>query len=311
MGGTVERMKRVMMSGAASVTVIATALLVLGSCSAPAPIPTASPSQPLATEVDTADPTVLVGQWRVTSADGTGPDSWLRLGVELDVWSDCGHASGSWRAVGAAFLASVYGSSFPAGSTGDPYSCLDEPRFGQPSASLRWLWSAASYEVLDDGIALTDVDGELVALLVDDGSSPPSENALDPRPPVLTPELAEHLAAPAALPGGVMPIRDLVGRWLPTDRTEQSDTAFLEFREDGAWSGSDGCNSGSGRWVSGDASLFMATRGPQTMAGCENSNAMGWLHGVTRAGTIGEELVLFNSAGERLGSLVREDPFDL
>lgn len=231
---------------------------------------------------------------------GTGADTWVRFGAGLEVWADCGHAYGAWRAAGAMLLTSLFGAS------GGP-ECLGDLTPEGAADSVRWLVSATSYEVRTDAIDLLDRTGEVVATLVADGTGPPPDpHALDQGAPQLTPELAAYVGVPAPLPSAASPVDDLVGRWLPTDRTEASKAADLEFDANGVWSASDGCNGSSGRWVAGPDGLLLTTLGGMTLMGCENSSVIQWIGATARAGLVGEDLVLFDQDGNELGTLLKD-----
>ena len=281
---------------------IAALCLALSACAASVPSDgdaETSPTPDTSVAPELADATVLVGQWRVVDAAGTGPDTWLRLGLGVEVWADCGYAWGSWRAAGKVILASVDGAT---GST----ECIREPTLEGAAESLRWLIAAVSYESRDNGIALLDGNGDVVATLVDDGTSPPPDpNTPDEGPPTLTPEIAARLATPAPLPSTAVPVEDLEGRWLPTDRTDVSFKAELVLGADGYWTGSDGCNGSWGRFVTGADGLLLTTSGGWTEMGCENSRVLEWMTATSRAGMVGDELVLYDASGNVLGSLVR------
>ena len=237
--------------------------------------------------------------WRVTEAEGTGPDSWLRLdGRDFTVWTDCGVAGGHWRASGGLFLAGVY----MAMGGGN---CLGGT--GTPAASLDWLLAATSFQKAGDGFDLLDRDGAVVAHLAEDGNPPTSPDYADSftQAPEVTDEVRTLFPPIAALPEDATPVTvtELVGRWQPLELGD-GDPPFVEFVDDGTWNGSDGCNGMAGRWLLGDDGHFLATGGLSTLIGCFNSPAPSWLPAASLIGMVGDELTLYDASGAELGVLV-------
>jgi hypothetical protein len=286
--------------GTAGTVVLVTLAVLLGGCtSVPDPV---DPSDTLPADppASIADPIDLVNLWRVSEAEGTGPDSWLRLdGRELIAWTDCGVTDGAWRASGDLFIAVVYGM-FGAGT------CLGGT--GTPDASLDWLLAATSFQKTDEGIDLLSRDGAVVARLSIDGNPPTSADYIDDftHVPEVTDEVRALFPSIAALPGDATPVTatDLLGRWQPLE-VGGFDPPFVEFEADGTWNGSDGCNGMAGRWLLGDDGHFLATGGPSTLIGCLNSPAPSWLSGTSLIGMVGDELTLYDASGTELGVLVR------
>ncbi|MFC6020815.1 hypothetical protein ACFP2T_32180 [Plantactinospora solaniradicis] len=79
----------------------------------------------------------------------------------------------------------------------------------------------------------------------------------------------------------------------------------MELGADGGWSGSDGCNRQSGRWVAGRAGALLATMGPSTLIGCVNVAVGSRLGNAWRAGLDGDVLVLLDPVGGETGRLRR------
>ncbi|WP_319460259.1 hypothetical protein [Micromonospora sp. RTP1Z1] len=99
---------------------------------------------------------------------------------------------------------------------------------------------------------LLDGGGKLVARLLP-GAKPtagPNLAASEVAPPEVTDEVRRQFAPAAALSAMLTPAdgNRLVGRWVPAPGPE---TAYAEFRADGEWRGSDGCNGQAGRWIAG------------------------------------------------------------
>jgi hypothetical protein len=122
----------------------------------------------------------------------------------------------------------------------------------------------------------------------------------------VTDEVRALFPAVAGLPGDATPITaaDLLGRWQPLE-LGNGDPPFVEFKDDGTWSGSDGCNGMAGRWMLGEVGHFLATGGASTLIGCFNSPAPTWLSGTSLIGMVGDELTLYDASGAKLGALVR------
>ena len=100
--------------------------------------------------------------------------------------------------------------------------------------------------------------------------------------------------------GATLQASDVIGTWSQTDSEPAVD---LELTEDGAVSGSDGCNKLNGTWkIDGSEVVF----GPfaATMMACENVNT--WLSAATSANVDGEEMTLFNEHSKEIGVLFKE-----
>jgi len=219
---------------------------------------------------------------------------------ELLLFEPCGVYSGGWRAQQGRFVTEISG--------GIGGSCDFERRLSH------WLYDVTGYAASADGaFDLVDSGGQVIASLSPTKRhAPQSANYVDEMTtaPTITDETRATFEAPAPLPPEAKPTVPS-GRWLPVQRTGDTDT-FLSFVEpadaalNGTWSGSDGCNGGSGRWFYGPDGLFAATAGPTTLVGCEGSNAPTWMWGAARVGMVGDELTFYDRDGEKLGSLVQE-----
>lgn len=226
----------------------------------------------------------LVGLWKVSGVEGE-QGTWLRLdGTDLQLLRDCGRAMGSWSGTDTLFLGQLFasdGGCAPDGLAAD------------------WLTSAVSYEADGDGWALLDGDGSLLALLQEDADG---ASELSVEAPQLTAETRELLATPAALPDDAEPT-DLVGRWVPVEQTGDTEP-FVEFTAGGDYTGSDGCNGAQGRWAADASGGMITTAGVSTLIGCDGAPVPQWVGSARSAGTIGDELVLFDAEGAELGRLV-------
>ena len=252
-----------------------------------------APREPTGTPASPADPAGLVRLWTVREAAGEEPGAILRLaGGDLSLWRRCGHLSGAWRAdADGLFIGHVYGGSD---------ACVSGPDSGPD-----WLRRAAGHRADGPDRLLVDRDGRPLARLVPGGRPKVDRNTAksEGEPPVLTDELRRLLAPAAPLPAGLRPATadELAGRWVPAEGpgSRAPTRPYAELEPDGTWSGSDGCNGQSGRWVAGDGGSFLAVAGAQTLIGCEGANMAGWLSDASRAGFAGDQLVLLDRSGTR------------
>ncbi|MEU5724255.1 hypothetical protein ABZ783_20825 [Micromonospora sp. NPDC047738] len=246
-----------------------------------------------------ADPVALLGNWTLAGV-AEEPHGILRLAPDrIQLFGRCGILVGSWRAdAGGLFVAAMFGSS---GAEGGPGCTNAEP-------NPRWLQRVTSYRLEGDTPMLLDADGALVARLLP-GATPtpgPYLAASEVAPPEITDEVRRQFAPAAALPATLTPAAGnrLVGRWVPVSGPRR---AYVEFKADGEWRGSDGCNGHGGRWVVGSGGAFLATTGPSTLIGCDGVPVGAWLASSWRAGLAGETLVLLDARSKETGRLRRAD----
>jgi hypothetical protein len=249
----------------------------------------------------TGDPARLVGSWHV-SAPGEESGAILTIGDRLDggllLFRRCGMFSGGWRAnaVGM-FVGSLDG--------GDS-ACY--PLVGTPA--WPWLDRAVGFRRAGGTVLLVDRLGETVARLTP-GAHPhtgPDDSAEFAAPPVVTPAMRRGFATPAPLPPGVRPATAtaIQGRWVPADRPSSPHwRPYVAFRPDGRYGGSDGCNGVGGRYAIGPAGVVLATEGPSTAVGCENSALPSWPAQSGRLGLRAGRLVFVDPSGRVLGEAVR------
>ncbi|MBG6053675.1 hypothetical protein IWX81_000065 [Salinibacterium sp. CAN_S4] len=250
-------------------------------------------STPPAAEVVAEDsPAIeLVDLWRVTGAEGESADTWLRLDAgEFQLWRDCGMIQGSWRASNGLMLASVFGASGGCGTDTAP--------------TADWLESVEGYVQTSDGFQLVDAAGSPVATLTIDGAPDPIPDAADfyAEAPEVTDETRAYFAQAKPLPGSLTP-GSLEGQWA-AEGVDASLGAGVDFAADGTWTGSDGCNGGSGRWAADASGGFLATSGVSTLMACEGALVPSWVAQAQLAGFDGDVLVLLDSDGVELGRLV-------
>lgn len=271
---------------------VVVAALATGCSSPPVAAPRDLPTPPPPAE---GGPIDLVGLWRVADAEGEGPAVWLRLDAgEFQLWRDCGMIRGSWRAGGELIAASTY-------------SASGECAGGGELRSVPWLDATVRYEKDGDRWILRDADGDLTASLFIDGAPAPIETAAEfyTEPPEIDARVREYFAAATTLPPGLQPATadSLPGRWEPLE--SYATDPHVDVAPDGTWTGTDGCNGGSGRWALGDAGDLVATAGVSTAMACEGANVPWFFASAALAGFDGAELVLLDGSGAELGRLIR------
>jgi hypothetical protein len=236
----------------------------------------------------------LVNLWRVSGAEGESEETWLRLEAqEFQLWRDCGMIMGSWVGSETVFLGSAFGASGDCATDGMP--------------TIAWLDEVAGFVATPAGYELVDAAGASVAALTIDGAPHPIATAAEfyTRPPEITDEVRTKFRTAAALPASLAPASaaSLAGKWVPVAYSVATDP-HVKFTADGTWTGSDGCNGGSGRWAVGAAGEFLATSGPSTLIGCEGAPVPSWVAGAWSAGLNADGwLLLFDTAGTEIGRL--------
>ncbi|MEX1079056.1 MAG: hypothetical protein WED09_08115 [Homoserinimonas sp.] len=275
----------------------AVAVLLLSGCASQPPVddePPASPPMFAEPGVGESDALGLVNLWRVSDAEGEGDETWLRLDAnEFQLWRDCGMIMGSWRASNELFLASVDSASGECAPASVP--------------TVEWLESATAFAQTADGYQLLSGD-QTVASLTIDGSPEPIDTAAEfyTQPPEITDEGRARFAAPAPLPDELEPATAdaLDGVWVAG--SVASTEPHVAFNADNTWTGSDGCNGGSGRWAVSGSGEFLATSGPSTLIFCEGAPIPSWLAQSASAGLDPDGLLhLFDAVGAELGVLTR------
>ncbi|MFB2597941.1 META domain-containing protein [Herbiconiux sp. P17] len=97
---------------------------------------------------------------------------------------------------------------------------------------------------------------------------------------------------------------DLVGAWVTGESYGGPDVPFLDFADDGTWTGSDGCNGAQGEWaVAADGSLTVSA-GPSTLIACDGVSLPGMLANAALAYVDGGSLVLADAEGAPVVTLV-------
>lgn len=280
-----------------AVQAIALALTVgvLAGCSFSQPDPGPSPSPEASADSKALG---LVNLWRVSGAEGEGPNTWLRLdGYGFDLWRDCGIVHGSWRASESMFLAYAFGAS---------RECNAE---APPNTAPTWLKDASSYRQSSTGWELLNDSGKVVAALEVSGAPKRHDDISYEynRAPEITDEIRSSFRRPQTLPATLEPVpaAELQGEWTAAGAYGGSYT-YLNIHESGNWSGSDGCNRTEGRWASDGSGALLGTSGLMTAAACPGMVSVGgWLSRGSLAGMDGDELVLLDGDAVELGRLVR------
>ena len=94
---------------------------------------------------------------------------------------------------------------------------------------------------------------------------------------------------------------DVAGKWVQTD---SKPPVYLELGEDGALSGSDGCNQLSGTWqVEGTEVDFSELAA--TMMACEDVDT--WLSGADSATVDGDEMTILGEGDKKIGTLEKSE----
>jgi hypothetical protein len=277
----------------------AVAALLLAGCAGPGPGGAPNPDAPpmMGVPADGESEAIgLVNLWRVTGAAGEEDPAWLRLDAgEFQLWRSCGMIMGSWRATDTLLIAEPWGGSGDCTMTTRP--------------QVDWLEQVTGFTISPDGYDLVDAAGGVVASLSIDGAPEPIPTAAEfyTQPPELTEQVHAAFRAAASLPTGLTPATDaaLFGKWVPVAYAVSTDPHVL-FESDGTWTGSDGCNGGSGRWVVGADGEFLATSGPSTLMACEGALVPSWVAQATTAGLNADGwLLLFDASGAEIGRLAR------
>ena len=272
------------------VLVLGGVLLALAACGTQSGSGTPAPSA--------SGPVGLIGLWRVEGAAGVPADqpSVLRLASgELSWWRACGVAFGSWRADGGLLLLDAGQS-----STG---SC---PATGE-ATSTTWLQRVARYAPDGSGWRLLDASGQQVARLAPGATLTPGPD-LAPSlaaPPTADAAARAAFAEPVPLPTSLRPATPTTtaGRWElgePSSGRLTGKPPFLAISPDGSWTGWDGCNGASGRWLVGAGGRLLVTAGPRTLIGCEGVDLPALWATTARVGTDAGRLVLVDAGGREL-----------
>lgn len=240
-----------------------------------------------------SDAIALVGTWTV-DAEGEDPGSAIALGEGLRLFLSCGVLDGDWRADSeqSLFVGDV--------SSGDE-GCFD----GTGPPEVPWVTDARGFRVDGDTRRLVDGDGKTLAVLRP-GAHPtvgPNRIATDADPPVVSPSMRAAAREPAPLPQGVVAAvaEKLQRRWVPVGAPRGLGRAYVTFGTSGRWRGSDGCNGAGGRYMLGRDGRLLATSGPSTLVGCDNSPVGQWVAGAARAASDGDDLVFYDAGGTTLG----------
>ncbi|MBO4206475.1 META domain-containing protein [Micromonospora echinofusca] len=280
-------------------TLLALLCLLLAGCNGqPGPAPAdGGPAPVVSPGPHRTDPLGLVGVWTLTGVAerDAGRVLWFAPYEVRIFGTRCAPLSGGWRAdPDGLFVAEISGAS---GHDGE--SC-----WAASMSTPDWLRRATGYRIEGNSPVLLDASGRITARLIP-GARLPAGTEVTPGEPSGIPDEVRPSFAPAApLPPARVPAdRDtLVGRWVPVRGNR---LAYVELATDGAWRGSDGCNSEGGRWVSGTAGALLVTTRPVTLMACDNVPVDYWLWAARRAAFDGDVLVLLDGQGTETGRLRR------
>ena len=259
----------------------------------------------------TLDPQKLIGTWIVTNtgtaADGTtvALDWPQAYRGEATITADCGTIRGEWAAnkIGE-FIGKVteWTTSCDNDSDGDTES-------GQPVQLIAWLSTATAYTypttTQATTVELSNSAGANIATLVELQGSSGSARASASADPSAS---ASASASASTSPSSAVTVSEVVGKWVQAHRPQEAPTPpFLQFTSDGTWSGSDGCNSGAGRWLLTDDGGILATSGPTTLITCTGMVDLGRALVQARSITVrNDSLYLWDANGALIVRLVPE-----
>ena len=99
--------------------------------------------------------------------------------------------------------------------------------------------------------------------------------------------------------GSELSSEDVTGEWVEAGSEPR---VYLELADDGALSGSDGCNQLTGSWEVDGSEVDFGELG-STMMACEDVDT--WLSGAGSATVSGDELTVLGADGSQIGTLER------
>ncbi|PPG32360.1 META domain-containing protein [Pseudoclavibacter sp. RFBB5] len=113
--------------------------------------------------------------------------------------------------------------------------------------------------------------------------------------------IAVAAAALLLLTGCAAPAASAAGTWGTPNSSGQGEPG-LNLADDGKVTGNDGCNRLMGEWTETDGTVEFGALA-STMMFCEGVDT--WLLGASTAEVDGDSLVVFNEAGDQIGTLPR------
>ncbi|TDD13086.1 META domain-containing protein [Kribbella turkmenica] len=137
--------------------------------------------------------------------------------------------------------------------------------------------------------------------------------SLGGRNATVQPPVAGGQTPAASASAQVAPSAETVsGTWRPvqmagstTLKADRPDEPLIEFKPDGTWQGSDGCNGLSGTYTIGQRGEFAVKIGPQRLVGCDNVPHTAVLRDAERIALDADTLKFFAGDGRELASYAR------
>lgn len=261
-------------------TAVATSLLLaVTSCSTgsaeTASTSTSASSTSSASASAMLDTTVLTGTWVVTNTGTAADGTTVTLSAEpgktgsATIVAACGTVDGVWGAnADGMFLGSV--TTWTASCETSTSTSTSE---GVSPQIVAWFTTATTYSTPSDGSATVTFANSAkanIATLVALQSPSVAESA------PLSSDQSASGESPTSTPPPIATVSDLEGKWVQEGRPQVAPTPpYIEFDSDGTWSGSDGCNATSGRWLLTDSGSILATAGPTTLISCTGMVSLG------------------------------------
>jgi len=248
-----------------------------------------------------SQPVDLLGFWHVVPADSTAAETWMQLDYgRVALGTECGPITGSLALSGHEMMANA------------PDYVYPECGGGANWRPAEWLGASFAFRgTTTGGFELLDRDGTVTATLTEGTAADVSPEVWEgyQRVPEITEEIREWLTPAVALPEGSDAAEDIIGRWVLAGEANTAGRAYVEFRSDGSFRGSDGCNGVGGRWRLAADGRIITTHDPSTLIACANpSIPLLFTGSIAQGATDGptDELVLYGKDGVEQATLVRD-----
>lgn len=273
----------------------------------------ADPTSPAASASEPAfDPDVFLGKWEVTGTDTSADGTTVEFTTgerEATIEADCGTMIGQWAANDEGFflgsLTSWSGLCQQKGTSVDDDS-------GPEAQLTAWFTTAHSYQRSGVTVKLyNSAESLLVTLKPLDSDEKDTVSASADASGTMSAATPLDSASVTPEDENLVTSARLAGKWVQIGRPQDAPTPpYLQFDTDGTWSGSDGCNAQSGRWLLSDDGEILATAGPQTLMACTGMANLGSTLTFARTAVLSASgvLTLYSVNGTALQQLVRSDP---